>query len=121
MKRDGGDAAQLADPVRFYLVCIFRANRGRSVSLAENPILASILKIASTGIVMPKIRCTQPMADPLASCHRHLFGSGRPDDRLLSQLEREQIAQCYNAAGSAGIQDQRHHNPGAAPLLSAAQ
>ena len=31
------------------------------------------------------------------------------------------IAQHYNAAGAAGVGDQRHHNPGAAPLLSAAQ
>lgn len=31
------------------------------------------------------------------------------------------IAQRYNAAGTAGVGDQRHHNPGAAPLLSTTQ
>ena len=32
-----------------------------------------------------------------------------------------QIAQRYNTAGVVGVLDQRHHNPGAAPLLSTDQ
>ena len=32
-----------------------------------------------------------------------------------------QIAQRYNTAGATGVMDQRHHNPGATPLLSDAQ
>lgn len=52
-----------------------------------------------------------------------LLARGTPSEQVaqvtgysLNWIRR--IAQRYNAAGPAGVQDQRHHNPGAAPLLS---
>ena len=55
-----------------------------------------------------------------------LLAKGSPSEQVaqvtgysLNWIRR--IAQRYNTAGAAGVQDQRHRNPGAAPLLSAAQ
>ena len=55
-----------------------------------------------------------------------LLAQGRPSEEVarvtgyaLAWIRT--IAQCYNAAGAAGVADCRHANPGAAPLLSAAQ
>jgi transposase len=60
------------------------------------------------------------MADPW------LLAKGTPSEQVaqaagysLNWIRR--IAQRYNTAGAAGIRDQRHHNPGAAPLLSTDQ
>jgi len=55
-----------------------------------------------------------------------LLAKGSPSEQVaqvtgysLNWIRR--IAQRYNTAGVAGVQDQRHHNPGAVPLLSSAQ
>lgn len=67
--------------------------------------------------------------DPVARSHWHilwLVGQGRRTAEVAAAVGYSvawvrAVVHRYNAAGEAGVGDMRHANPGAAPLLSAAQ